>query len=107
MKGLKRTTRGEKASKEAVTSYRVLSSREKASETCTLLQVSPHTGRTHQIRVHLASLGNPVVGDKLSGRRAQPARVTRLMTHALSIEFAVAPGRRLKIEAAPPEEFNS
>ena len=53
--------------KEALTEYRVLRSYENFS----YLQVTPHTGRTHQIRVHLAHLGHAVVGDETYGPRKQ------------------------------------
>lgn len=49
--------------REAVTIYRVM----KRLDSLTLLQLQPHTGRTHQIRVHLSAIGHPVVGDKLYG----------------------------------------
>ncbi len=51
--------------------------------------VFPETGRTHQIRVHLASVGHPVVGDALyAPKRTEPA-VTRLMLHAFRISFSL------------------
>ena len=73
--------------REAKTSYRVikyigpLSGR--VGDVCTLLEVEPKTGRTHQIRVHLASLGHPIVGDKLYGGKVAP----RLFLHATYLEF--------------------
>ena len=68
-------------SKLAVTKYRVLKSGAKFS----LLEVSILTGRKNQIRVHLADLGHPIVGDKKYKSTADPAR--RLGLHAFSLEF--------------------
>lgn len=70
-----------------------------------LVEVIPETGRTHQIRVHCASVGHPVAGDLLYGPKRQPEWADRLMLHARSLEFPLAPGRRLRIEAPEPEEF--
>ena len=52
----------------------------------TLLDVHIITGRTHQIRVHMSSIGHPVLGDALYGHRHMPA-ASRLMLHAYSLEF--------------------
>jgi 23S rRNA-/tRNA-specific pseudouridylate synthase len=67
-----------------------------------ILEVKPQTGRTHQIRVHLASIGHPIVGDQLYGGKTQPEWGTRLMLHASSLEFIAADGKRLKFEAEAP-----
>ena len=65
----------------------------------------PVTGRTHQIRVHLASLGTPIVGDfKYGGAAAQPAGDidNRLHLHARSIDIAHPDGGRLRAIAPLP-----
>jgi 23S rRNA pseudouridine1911/1915/1917 synthase len=51
----------------------------------TLLEVKPETGRTHQIRVHLAAIGYPVVGDKVYGSRSD--KLPRLFLHACRLGF--------------------
>jgi len=81
--------------RDARTTYRVL--REIGRRT--LVEVWPHTGRTHQIRVHLASIGFPITGDALYGRRGD-APVARQFLHAQKLSF-VHPrtGERLEVEA--------
>jgi tRNA pseudouridine32 synthase/23S rRNA pseudouridine746 synthase len=73
----------------------------------TLVRAFPLTGRRHQIRVHLYSLGHPIAGDGRYGERAVQERYPRLMLHALEIEFALPSGERVKIEAPVPESFSS
>jgi 23S rRNA pseudouridine1911/1915/1917 synthase len=103
----KRSIRSSKMMKEAMTDYRVLCEQEWPSvQWTTTLEVSPRTGRTHQIRVHLAALGHPVLGDAIYGKRyLRTILVPRLMLHALSLEFVAETGKRVKIEAPPPPEF--
>ena len=63
------------------------------------------TGRTHQIRVHFASIGHPLLGDPLYGSKNQPS-VGRLMLHARRIEFThPATGQPMVFEAPEPPEF--
>ncbi len=82
----------------AVTNYRVLDS----SGGRALVEASPVTGRTHQIRVHLAAIGHPITGDATYGGPAQGARV---MLHAWTLGFADETGGRWLAAAAPPKDF--
>lgn len=93
--------------KEAVTEYKLIKIlRDSDGELFSFVEVYPKTGRTHQIRVHFASIGHAVVGDKLYGKKNQPDWASRLMLHAQSLEFVPeASGSQLKIEALPPEDF--
>ena len=80
--------------REAVTSYRVI---ERFNGT-SLIETRPKTGRTHQIRVHVAAIGHPIVGDRVYGR-ASPM-VTRQFLHACQITFAhPASGEVMTIDA--------
>jgi len=76
--------------REAATKYRVRD--EIASGRYSLLEVEPITGRTHQIRVHMAALGHPVVGDATYGRRS--AVIERQFLHAHKLAFAMPLGGR-------------
>jgi 23S rRNA pseudouridine1911/1915/1917 synthase len=77
----------------------------------TLVRLAPETGRTHQLRVHLAALGHPIVGDRVYGvrRSARSAGVVaapRQALHAEEIRFAhPADGRPVTIRAPLPEDF--
>ncbi len=85
----------------ARTEYRVLEPLRGA----TLVDVNLITGRTHQIRVHFASIGHPLLGDPLYGGRNQPS-VGRLMLHARRIEFThPTTGQPMVFEAPEPPEF--
>ena len=54
----------------------------------TRVELEPLTGRTHQLRVHLAALGHPILGDALYADAATQARSARLLLHACALEFA-------------------
>jgi 23S rRNA pseudouridine1911/1915/1917 synthase len=93
--------------KPATTGYRV---RERFTE-WTLLELDLVTGRTHQIRVHLASIGHAVAGDVVYATgavRRGPDRLERLFLHAWKLEF-VSPGsgRLVRCEAPLPGELES
>lgn len=76
-----------------------------------LLSCDLHTGRTHQIRVHLSSIGHPVLGDDTyvstaSERVAAEFEIPRVCLHAWKLSFvSPADGRKHDIIAAPPEDF--
>jgi 23S rRNA pseudouridine1911/1915/1917 synthase len=80
-----RTLRGEwtGAGQRSVTHWRVLERYQGAS----LVECRLETGRTHQIRVHMAHLGHPLLGDKLYGNPASPDRPDRQALHAATIAF--------------------
>lgn len=110
---LKRSVNVSKMAKEAITEYRVVKKynvenvEKDVEEEYALLEVKPQTGRTHQIRVHLASIGHPIVGDRLYGKKVQPAFATRLMLHAVSIGFISMNGDRFEFEAKLSTSFFS
>ena len=82
------------------TAYQVL----QESRENSLVEIHLLTGRKHQIRVHFAGLGHPVLGDQKYGNNAQPAK--RLALHASRISF-LHPfnGRRLSFDTGMPEDF--
>ena len=70
---------------------------------CTRLELEPVTGRTPQLRVHLAALGHPILGDMLYANAAQQASAPRLLLHACTLEFAhPLHGRRCSYISAAP-----
>jgi 23S rRNA pseudouridine1911/1915/1917 synthase len=100
--------------REARTSWRI----EERFDGAALLRVRIHTGRTHQIRVHLASIGHPVAGDPVYGgtrtpssRRAEARAalqsLERPALHAARLAFThPASGERLALEAPLPEDLH-
>jgi len=90
-----------KRGKESVTTFHVL----KRFDAHTLAEVHPITGRRHQIRVHLYSLGHAIVGDPLYGEKAIQGCFPRLMLHAQGVEFRLPSGNEVMIEAPVPESF--
>lgn len=96
---LKMTVRRPPQGREAITDYQVLTS----SSAYSLIACFPHTGRMHQIRVHLQQLGFPIVGDTLYGKRGE---WNRHLLHAWKIEFThPRQGKKVIVEAPIPKEF--
>jgi 23S rRNA pseudouridine1911/1915/1917 synthase len=72
----------------------------------TLVQVHPITGRTHQIRIHFAWLGHPLVGDPIYGLRRQRLNSPRLFLHAASLAFTLpSTGQWVEFSAPLPSEL--
>ena len=84
--------------KSAQTTYRVL----QAGTRYSLVELKPTTGRTHQLRVHLAHLGTPIVGDRVYGREAD-----RLYLHAAELEITIPGSDRRTFTSPLPSEFKS
>lgn len=101
---LKRSVYAKKKLQEAITEYRVKKVFHKNTEQYSLLEITPKTGRTHQIRIHLAAIGHPIVGDPIYASRFK-FHVSRMMLHAESVEFNPEPGRRIKLSADIPKYF--
>lgn len=88
--------------REALTRYEVVDE----AEGCALLKVSPETGRTHQIRVHLKAIHHPVVGDALYAPKRAPALgIARLGLHAYSLDIPLPSGGRAVITAPVPPDL--
>lgn len=81
---------------------------EKFGERAAFIRCRIHTGRTHQIRVHLKSIGHPLLGDKVYGWRESPSMPTplRVMLHAEHLVLAhPVTGKPLELRAALPRDF--
>ncbi len=124
------TTRATENARSAVSHYEVVRRLETRFGKFTLVRVRIETGRTHQIRVHMASIGHPVVGDTLYGasgqltdqvaaqaaqskaarRKAEPERLklARNFLHAARLEFEhPITGKLLQLEAPLPQELEA
>lgn len=90
--------------REAITTFHTL---ERFPDS-TLLEIHPLTGRTHQIRLHLAFLGCPVVGDTLYGHKDRKMGLTRQFLHASALRLTL-PGEQTarEFEAALPADLHS
>jgi 23S rRNA pseudouridine955/2504/2580 synthase len=95
----------EEEGQPARTRYRVI---ERAGNRAAWLELQPYTGRTHQLRVHLAAIGHPVVGDgKYAGQEAfLTGSISRkLHLHARRLRIDHPDGGRVDVTAEPPDHF--
>jgi RluA family pseudouridine synthase len=93
----------DKNGQPATTDYRVRGSWNSPEGKRSWLELHPHTGRTHQIRIHCAELGCPVIGDKVYGHK--PATMP-LMLHARAVAIPLHPKRDpIRAKAPPPEHM--
>ena len=94
----------------AITNYKVLQELESGVESqeseISLVELNLETGRTNQIRVHMASMGHPVVGDRKYGNGNESSPIDRLCLHARTLEF-IHPmtEKKVRFEASTPKEF--
>jgi len=87
--------------REAATHYKVM----KEWKNYSLVEVTPKTGRTHQIRVHLTSIGHPIVGDKIYKiKKMEEIKASRQMLHAANLAFELD-GQKYDFKAKLPEDF--
>ena len=92
--------------RRAVTHYRVRERLGSGDVKAALLELQLETGRTHQIRVHCAAIGHPIVGDPTYGAGRPRLGVTRQMLHAARLSFDhPVTGRRLSFESEWPDDF--
>ena len=98
---VKRIPHRGKELKPALTEYRVL----REFEGFSYVEIYPHTGRTHQIRVHLNLIGHPVAGDRVYGGKTAARTAKRQMLHAYSLEFHTKTKGGMVIVADPPQDF--
>lgn len=110
----RRRMRVEPGGRAAITVYRVLG----RAPHLALVELSPETGRTHQIRVHLAAAGHPIIGDDLYGGPRHHGVREAVLRHALSVDHPLLhawrlglrlPGdeRERRFEAALPRDFRA
>ena len=93
----------ERGGRPAETRYRLIWTA--SDRSASLLRVRIMTGRTHQIRVHMAALGHPILGDAVYADPATAGRAPRQMLHAWRLRFEHPDGEEMSLTAPPPDDF--
>ncbi len=92
--------------REAITEYKISKIWHTQVSTFTMLDVRIHTGRTHQIRVHLSSIGNPVIGDQIYSKKWEKYKVPYLLLASTFLKFKhPVTGEELSFTAELPEHM--
>jgi len=93
--------------RKAITHYTIIESFQIKGKTCTLLKCALETGRTHQIRVHMAYINHPVLGDDVYGNKNAPqVKSEGQLLHAYLLGFIhPTTGEYMEFTAKPPAEF--
>lgn len=95
-----------KNGKEAITHFKVLNRYTTSKASYTLLELKIDTGRTHQIRVHMAQIGHPVIGDMVYSNGKNEFGIEGQCLHAKKLEFKhPITGKEMQLEAELPEYF--
>ena len=90
-----------KEGREAITEYQIVAQNDRFS----LVELRPRTGRTHQLRIHMAHIGTPILGDRVYNPKSPKA--DRMYLHAANLEITIPGGKRVNFSAPLPEEFRN
>jgi RluA family pseudouridine synthase len=89
---------------QAITDYRILG----RGDDTTWIELTPQTGRTHQLRVHCAAIGHPIFGDYIYDTSEETQKHQPLFLHARSIEIPLYPKKApISVEAPPPNHMQN
>ena len=96
------TFQADHSGKRAETTYKVIKKIEKRSGRYSLIEMKPTTGRTHQLRVHMAYIGHPIIGDKIYGSGI----IGPMMLHAKSLKLTLPDHKKHIFKTPLPARFN-
>ena len=85
--------------RKSLTTYKVI----KSNESMSLVELELHTGRTHQIRVHMQALGHPIIGDTLYGKKSK--LIDRQLLHAYKLEFKDNKNNVISVQNEPEKDM--